>query len=233
MVTEIKTDVLRRIRSPTLDQMRNSRLMRSSGGYAMYSGLPGFEDLRAEATALFQTAKKHEWWEVGTGELKEATIDEDRTISQPRRHVFSTSGGPIQQKLYRDPSLLRFLSAETELALKPKADHGSYSYYVQPGDFIGLHRDAADCDLAVITVLYDTSTHAEQAGGLLIYRDRLDESIYSIRESPSYGAELVKGLPGQTLLLLGGLIPHRLIPVRSGQCRIISALCFRLSANQV
>lgn len=83
-------------------------------------------------------------------------------------------------------------------------------------------------DVAVLTVLYDSSTHAEQAGGLLIYCDRIDEFIYSIRKSPSYGAEFVKMLPGQTLLLLGGLIPHRLIPVRSGQFRIISALCLQI-----
>lgn len=228
MVNKVATEELASTDAHVLDRTRNSRLMRHSRGYVIYAGLPGFEELRSEATALFQTARKHEWWEAGTGESKQATITEDRTDSQPRRHLYSAPGGPIQQKYYHDPALLRFLSAETDLSLKPKTERGSYSYYLQPGDFIGLHRDSVGCDLAVLTVLYDSSAQTEKAGGLLIYCDRIDESIYSIRKSPSYGTEFVKMLPGQTLLLLGGLIPHRLIPVRSEQFRIISALCFQI-----
>jgi hypothetical protein len=231
-VTDLTTEVMPTSQTTGLEQMRNCRLMRCSRGYAIHSGLPGLAELQSEATAMFQTAQKHEWWEIGTGESQIATIDEDRTNSQPRRRAFTTPGGRIQQELYHAPSLLSFLSSETGLALERKADTGSYSYYMQPGDFIGLHRDGPGCDIAALTVLYDSSTQAEKSGGLLIYPDRVDESIYSIRQDPSHGAVLVKMLPGQTLIILGGLIPHQLIPVRRGQLRIVSALCFKLTNGQ-
>jgi hypothetical protein len=37
----------------------------------------------------------------------------------------------------------------------------------------------------------------------------------------------VKLAVGETIVFFGGWVPHRLLPVREGQVRIISVLCFR------
>jgi hypothetical protein len=41
---------------------------------------------------------------------------------------------------------------------------------------------------------------------------------------------LIKARPGQSILLLGGLVPHRVEPLGPVGQRVISALCFRADA---
>lgn len=48
-----------------------------------------------------------------------------------------------------------------------------------------------------------------------------------VRRSPGYGTALVKARSGQSIVLLGGLLPHETIPLPDTGQRIISALCFR------
>jgi hypothetical protein len=36
--------------------------------------------------------------------------------------------------------------------------------------------------------------------------------------------------PGETLLLLGGVVPHRLMPLGPDHLRIIAPLCYRMAA---
>src|SRR5215467_15077560 len=92
--------------SRATETMFNSRLMVRSQGYAVYNDLPGFQELRTEAKLMFPSAEKREWWEVGTGESRSATIDDDRINGQPRRHALSTPGGNTQRSIYHAPSLL-------------------------------------------------------------------------------------------------------------------------------
>src|SRR6476660_5738970 len=82
-----------------------SSFFRKSRGYAVYSGLPGLRELREEAAALFPHAQQYEWWEPNTGERKDSSIDEDRSISQPRRRLLSAQAGPVQRAIYHDPEL--------------------------------------------------------------------------------------------------------------------------------
>jgi hypothetical protein len=51
-----------------------------------------------------------------------------------------------------------------------------------------------------------------------------------IRAAPEHGVAIVKARPGQSILLLGGLVPHRVEPLGPAGQRIISALCFRAAA---
>ena len=62
-----------------------------------------------------------------------------------------------------------------------------------------------------------------------LWPERAEEPLSAIRADPGRGAVLRRLGPGQTLLLMGGMVPHALLPVRSGQLRFISVLCFRVS----
>lgn len=109
----------------------------------------------------------------------------------------------------------------------PSGNRGSYSYYARPGDFLDLHRDVETCDLAMITGLHDNGDRSDLAGALVLYPGRIHEPLSAIRARPNDYAYAVKLLPGQTMIMLGGVVPHRLLPVREGQVRIVSVLCFR------
>ena len=43
--------------------------------------------------------------------------------------------------------------------------------------------------------------------------------------------DVVRATPGQSIVLLGGLVPHRVIPLSDRGQRVISALCFRAMAS--
>jgi len=203
--------------------------LRRSRGFAIYSGLPNarvVKKLAAEATALFNQSRPQETWQVEFDTAEDGNFERDRR-HQPRRCKRSVGGGAVQIAMYLDPRLARFLSHETGLEVEPSGARGSYAYYFDEGDFIGLHRDTSYCDVVMITVVLDDSDPADPAGALVLYPDRHTESVYSIQATSDIGAETVKLLPGQTLVMFGGVIPHRVNPTRHGQHRVISALCFR------
>ena len=47
-----------------------------------------------------------------------------------------------------------------------------------------------------------------------------------VRAAPGEGMALVKACPGQSIVILGGLVPHRVLPLGAWGQRVISALCF-------
>src|SRR5262249_20313451 len=100
---------------------------------------------------------------------------------------------------------------------------GSYSYYVRPGDHLGLHRDIEECDVAVITCLCETGG----SGALQLYPDRVSEPLSRIRTTPRKGRRTIRLRAGETIVLLGGYVPHVTTPMGPRQKRIISALCYR------
>lgn len=210
-------------------RFKNCAFMKDSRGFAIYSGLPStrvFSALRTEASSLMKEARKQETWEMESHQNNRVDFKSDRE-RQVRRCKQSVGGGPIQIRMYQDPRLSRFLSDECGLRLVPSGRRGSYTYYARPGDFLGLHRDTSYCDLVMITVLEDNSSPHEPSGSLVLYPGRTNENLSSIRATPKVGAEMFKILPGQTILLMGGVIPHRVIPTGPDQKRVISALCFR------
>ena len=207
----------------------NSAFMRSSRGFAIYSGLPKArlaKELSTEALSMFDRARNQETWQLEPDPAEEGDFEKDR-MHQPRRRKRSSGGGPTQIAMYGDPRLSRFLSAETGIRLVRSGHRGSYTYYARAGDFIGLHRDTSYCDLVMITVLLDNTDPTDPSGALVLYPDRSGDSLRSIRATPTTGAETVKLRPGQTLIMFGGVIAHRVNPTRRGQRRVISVLCFR------
>ena len=107
--------------------------------------------------------------------------------------------------------------------VRPSGSRGSYSYYVSHGDHLDLHLDIVTCDITVISVLADSSP--DQGGALAVQRGNVGVPLSILRQTPQAADEVVKAAAGSTIVLLGGLVPHRVLPLSTGQ-RVISALCF-------
>jgi hypothetical protein len=111
-------------------------------------------------------------------------------------------------------------------SLRPSGAQGSYSYYVRPGDHLGLHRDVVACDVAAITCLCDAGGRAG-SGALQLYPGRVAEPLARIRATPDRGLLPLHLQPGQTIVLLGGYVAHATAAMAEGQKRMISVLCYR------
>lgn len=147
---------------------------------------------------------------------------------EPARRFLSAPGGPIQQWVYRDPRTADALQSATGLNLEPTGTVGTFAYYCRAGDHLALHRDIDSCDVALITCLADTGAGPHAGGGeQWLYPGRWQEPLSQIRRTSQRGGASVRLRPGQSLLLLGGLIPHLVSPVVTNQTRIVSLLCFR------
>lgn len=144
----------------------------------------------------------------------------------PERAYWTSAGGPVQDALYHSPRVIELLSAQVGLPVAPTGARGSFSYY-RPGCFLGLHRDVETCDLAVITCLYHGPGGPSGGGGLAVYPSRTAEPLPVIRGSLDAGMTELRLEPGQTLLLLGGIVPHQVLPVARGKVRVVSVLCYR------
>jgi hypothetical protein len=203
------------------DAILRSPMVAHGNGFGMYAGLPDpytFNALFNEAAELYPSATIQQSWE--------ADLEECRG-GRPRRSLLTSTGGAIQDAWYASDHLRRFLSSQIGLPVVPAGNRGSYSYYARNGDFLDLHRDVEACDVTVITVLHDNSPPTDPGGALTLYPGLIREALSTIRQHPEHDAQLVKILPGQTLFLFGGVVPHRVVPVGEGQLRIISALCFK------
>jgi hypothetical protein len=144
----------------------------------------------------------------------------------PDRALHTAGAGAVQDALYASPGLHAFLSAQCGHPIVPSGNRGSYSYYVEPGDHLGLHLDVDSCDVTLITVLHDDTDPADPGGGLAVYPSRLGAPLRDVRDAPEAGMGLIKADPGQSIVILGGLVPHRVLPLGASGQRIISALCF-------
>ena len=111
----------------------------------------------------------------------------------------------------------------------PTGRRGSFTYYHSPGDHLALHRDVETCDLALITALHRQGGDG-RSGTLLVYPGRIGETLTEIRRTPQRGGVSVDLAAGQSILLFGGLLPHRVVPMAAGQSRTVSLLCFRFAS---
>jgi len=200
--------------------IRQSHLMKR-GGFDVFEGLVDARmrrEMLSEAVALLPHATRCEVT-VSDGE--------EQRGGKPRRRFINAQGGPLQQAFNTSPAVLDFLRGLTNRALTFTGEIGTYSYYMDPGDYLDIHRDIVTCDVAVITCLHDRGTDGGVTGRLCIYPERLSEPLSQIRATPEHGAVNVRVEVGQTIVLYGGIVPHALMPVAEGQARIVSVLCYR------
>lgn len=196
--------------------------MLQAGGAAVFDDLPDPQTLSALRQEAFAQL---------AGAVSQVTFDDDGEEGRggmPQRQLLTSGAGPIQDAFYLSPQLSQHLSAQCGLPVVPSGNRGSYSYYARPGDFLGLHRDIETCDMALLTCLADDPDRTHNGGTLVVYPSRRHEPLSQIRATPQEGARAVCLQPGQTAALLGGVVPHQVVPVVPGQRRIMSVLCFRI-----
>ena len=200
--------------------MTRARIVNELRCFAVVDAIPD--------TATFLALRTEAWVAYDTADRQECDTDDGEAFrgGMPRRRLFSAGAGPAQDHFYHDPRLARSLSDLCGLTVTRSGSRGSYSYYASEGDCLDLHRDVETCDVTLITCLHDTSDPRSPSGALVLYPDRLTEPLSEIRARPDDGAVILKLMAGQSLVLLGGVVPHRVLPVVEGQARVISALCF-------
>lgn len=142
----------------------------------------------------------------------------------PDRWLESAPGGPALEQFACSAVVLDTLARATGVAWQP-AGPGTWSYYRREGHHLGIHRDLAVCDLAVITCVLDQGGHG-QAGLLRVWPARARESLDDIRRNPQDACH-VRIRAGETVLLLGGIVPHQVLPVGPRQVRIVAPLCYQ------
>ncbi len=149
----------------------------------------------------------------------------------PPRRFSSSAGGPVQCAWYHSAGLLKALTKLTGMAVQATGARGTFSYYDRAGDYLALHRDIYDCDLAVITLLELSHRLKRTSGALCVYPARFREPLAYIRRTFTQGGLLVDPPTGHSVVLLGGTVPHCVLPVAASHRRWISVLCFRLLAG--
>jgi hypothetical protein len=147
----------------------------------------------------------------------------------PDRWLESAVGGPRLAAFLHAPPTLALLRRLTGLDWTPSGAEGTYSYYRRAGHHLGLHRDVDECDLAVITCIQAAGPATDDAGVLVLYPGRAKEPLSAIRAEPMRGAVPVRLASGESLVLLGGAIPHRVLPLGEGHLRIVAPLCYRVA----
>lgn len=172
--------------------------------------------LRAEAFASRPTA--------ALTDMPHAPADGEQR-GQPDRRIAVAVGGPALAALFTSPAIARALAALTDVDWEPLGNQGTYSFY-GPGAHLGIHRDAPRCDLSLITCLHDDGPPGAPGGELTVYPGRATESMASIRADPATGAHRLRLEPGQSAILLGGLVPHRVTRVERGRLRVVAPLCY-------
>ncbi len=146
----------------------------------------------------------------------------------PARKFLSAQGGAAQDAFYQSPALTIKLEKLCQTRIKPTGARGTYSYYARDGDFLALHRDILQCDLTLITCLFDhTKGAANSLGGVLrLYPNHSLQPLSSI--NPHSSSTDLRLKVGQSIALLGGIVPHEVLPTSPGQIRIVSVLCFEI-----
>ncbi len=146
----------------------------------------------------------------------------------PARKFLSTQGGAVQDAFYQSIALTSRLEKLCQTRVKPTGARGTYSYYARAGDFLALHRDIVQCDLTLITCLFDHTKGAPNSlGGVLrLYPNDNLQSLSSI--NPHSSSCDVRLKVGQSVALLGGIVPHEVLPTSAGQIRVVSVLCFEI-----
>jgi len=208
------------------DEVLRSPLVTEGSGLAVYEDLLDPDlmwALQTESMSAYWAATPEEQWIDDLGEGRGA---------HPRMRFMKASGGPAQTTFYQSDWLSAFLSRESGMEVVPAGSSGGYSYYTREGDFLGLHLDVDYCDMVLLTVLNDNSEADDPSGALVVYRDHIGGPLAPIRQDLESGATYLKLRSGQSIVMLGGILPHRVAPVRREQSRVLSVLCFTAKPTQ-
>lgn len=196
-----------------------SPLMRSGGYVVLPDLVPPHVTQRLLEDALAVRGSGHRSESAGSDEW-------EGRGGNPARAYRVAASGSTQWNVYGPPGMPDFLSRLMNTAVAATGS-GTYSYYEDSGDFLALHRDVLTCDLAVITCLADDAPESD-GGSLRLYPQHLNEPLSVVRAANGAGSTLLHLKPGETLVLLGGILPHEVLPVSEGHNRIVSVMCYQI-----
>lgn len=200
-------------------RLRHSTLLRA-GGYGIYRRLiepTWIESMLAEATTGGQRIDQ-----VASGK-----DTEDIRGGHPARQIVCVEGGPKQDQLFGSAALQSFIANEVKLPIRSCGIRASYSIYAGPQAHLDIHRDVPGCDLALITCLYDSDPLAGE-GAVDLWLDDLMTPLRDIRAHVERRRSRLALLPGDSLLIHGGMIPHRIPPPGTDRLRVVSLMCFEI-----
>jgi hypothetical protein len=171
------------------------------------------------------------------GEAERVRIDAERMVvtdsdgaegrgGSPARAYRSGAGGELHWGLHGCQQMAETLASVCGLGVSASGS-GTYSYYEQAGDFLAVHRDVLQCDIAVITSLTRCTMECP-AGELVVYPDLIREPLSTARAAGRGAGISVPLDRGHTMILLGGIVPHEVAPTSPGQERIVTINCYRL-----
>jgi hypothetical protein len=200
------------------DEILQSRLL-AAGGYLVVCGLldeEALQGMRAEADVVRSEAPRV------------FVEDSDGTEGRggyPARAYRSGSARDLHWALYGCQQMAEMLGRLCGVTVSATGG-GTYIYYEQAGDFLAVHRDVVDCDIAVITSLTDSKVDGS-AGELVVYPEFIREPLSTVRAAGINSGTFIPLDRGQTIILLGGLVPHEVAPTSAGQERIVAINCYR------
>jgi hypothetical protein len=191
----------------------------AAGGYLVVRGLfdeETLQGLRAEA-------------EIARAEAERMLVaDSDGTEGRggfPARAFLVGSGSDLHWGLHGCQQMAETLGCLCGFAVSATGG-GTYSYYEQTGDFLALHRDVLQCDVAVITSLTHCAADGS-TGELVVYPEFIREPLSAVRSAGRASGICVPLDRGHTIILLGGIVPHEVAPTCAGQERIVAINCYR------
>ena len=199
------------------NEILQSRLL-AAGGYLVVCGLFDEETLqgmRAEADV------------VRTEAGRMLVADSDGTEGRggyPARSYRSGPGRGLHWGLHGCQQMAETLGRLCGFAVSATGG-GTYSYYEQTGDFLAVHRDVLQCDIAVITSLTNCAADCS-TGELVVYPEFIREPLSTVRSAGRASGTFVPLDRGQTIILLGGIVPHEVAPTCGGQERIVAINCY-------
>ncbi len=145
----------------------------------------------------------------------------------PRRRLRSIAGGPVQSALFADPALAAFVSGEVGAPARPCGSQASFTWYRGDGSHLGIHRDIVGCDVALITCVDDDAPDAD-GGALDVWLDDGLTPLDILRADPDRGRTRIPLAAGDSMLIHGGVLPHRVPALHGRRSRIVSLMCFEI-----
>lgn len=203
-------------------RLRRSPLL-AAGGWSVYDGLLDAATQQALLAEACAGSARH-------ARLDDVPAGGDREQVRggaPARHLLSVDGGALLAALYTTPALLAFIAAQVALPVRPCGAQASYSIYAGAGAGLGIHRDVAGCDLALIACLHDNDP-LEGGGCTEAWPLDLTTPLAELRAGRGAPSVTLGLEPGQCMLLHGGLVPHRIRATRAGRERVVALMCYEI-----
>jgi hypothetical protein len=192
-----------------------------AGGYLLLPSFPGPESLaviRREASGILPASPRQEWPHENDAQWRGG---------QPYRFLRGAGAGPRLNGIFGQSAVLELLNRILDTPVR-SAGGGSLALYDRPGDALGLHRDIDLCDVTLVTCLWNDGVAGDGAGALRAYPEFSDQPLSVLRARRDVEGTSIEIGPGDSAVLLGGIVPHEVTPMTEGQTRAVSLVCYEL-----